>query len=243
MHIKRMKVSGSYDDPRADNVDLKTNQAAYVQWMTYRRGDGYPIVQEWFDDFFVFFAAVGERPSAEHRLHRIDKSKPMGPGNFEWRQKFAKPRHVDEGTIEYNNRYRRERKAATGSALWDSELRAKYGTDFGRRELFAMAELQNHLCAICGSPETIRGRSGETRFLCVDHDHRTGKVRQLVCSACNSVLGDAEDDIRILEAAIAYLIKHKAVPGETRYRILETQLQTGTANNDIAAGLDEPQTP
>ena len=216
MHIKRMKVSGSYDAPRADNVNLKTNQAAYVQWMTYRRGDGYPIVKEWFDDFFVFFEAVGERPSPQHRLHRLDKNKPMGPGNFEWRAKFTTgPRR--EGTMDYNARYRRERKEATGSAMWDSELRAKYGADFGRRELFAMAEAQNHRCAICGAPETIRSRNGVVRFLCVDHDHRTGKVRQLVCSACNSVLGDAEDDIRILEAAIAYLIKHKAEPGETRF--------------------------
>jgi hypothetical protein len=208
MHIKRMKVSGSYDDPRADNVNLKTNQAAYVQWMTYRRGDGYPIVQEWFDDFFVFFAAVGERPSPQHRLNRIDKTKPMGPGNFEWREKFT-TRQADEGTLEYNNRYRKVRKETVGHSMWKSDLQRKYGIDDARHQ--AMYAAQNGLCAISGLPEDRTRGNGESVYLATDHEDRpdgTKLVRQLIRGACNTAIGLMDHDPFMLAKAILYLAKH-----------------------------------
>jgi len=216
MHARRMRVSGSLADPRADNANLRSNHALYAQWQGYTRGKAYPIIEEWKRDFFAFLGGVGDRPSANHRLYRLDKSQPMGPGNFEWRERMSTPRHNNETTAEYNNRYRRERKAKLGTALWDSELRRKYG--IGTREWVEMHARQNGVCAICGSNEIALSVGGGVRAMSVDHDHRTEAVREMLCLACNSVLGDAEDDIRILEAAIAYLIKHKAEPGETRYR-------------------------
>jgi hypothetical protein len=57
---------------------------------------------------------------------------------------------------------------------------------------------QGGLCAICGNPP------GE-RALCVDHDHVTGKVRGLLCDACNRALGVFQDDVALLLAATKYL--------------------------------------
>lgn len=206
MHLKRLKVSGSLDDPRADNVNLRTNQQLYGQWQSYLRPDAYPMVSEWRDDFFAFMAAVGERPTDRHRLHRIDKNKPMGPGNYEWRLPHTQ-RRPDETTEEYNTRFRQGRKLETGGALWDGDLRRKYGADFGLRDLRAMAEAQKHLCAICGQPEKEQ-RNGIIRHLAVDHDHATGKVRALLCQSCNKGLGLFMDSEDLLLAAIAYLRKH-----------------------------------
>ena len=62
---------------------------------------------------------------------------------------------------------------------------------------------QNNLCAICGSSEPHVGAS-----LAVDHNHTTGKVRELLCSHCNLLLGHAKDSVDILKVAIQYLIKH-----------------------------------
>ena len=217
MHARRLRVSGSLSDPRADNANLRSNHALYSQWQGYTREGAYPMIEEWKRDFFAFLSGVGERPSNSHRLYRLDKTSPMGPGNFEWREKRAAPRHDNETQTEHQNRYRRERKATMGTAMWDSELRRKYGADFGTRELQAMIQAQSGVCAICHSAEVALSVRGDLRQLSVDHDHRTGRVREMLCLACNSVLGDAEDDIRILEAAIAYLIKHKAEPGETRF--------------------------
>lgn len=207
MHLKRVKVSGSLADPRADNINLRTNQKLYNQWDAYQRPDSYPIVPEWKADFFVFTAGVGEKPSPKHRLYRIDKSQPLGPGNFEWRERMV-TRSKDETDGEYNERHRQARKVATGSAMWDNDLRRRYGQNFGLKDLRAMAEAQNHLCAVCGKPETGM-RNGMVRHLAVDHDHATGAVRALLCQSCNQGLGFFKDDVNLLAAAIAYLHKHK----------------------------------
>lgn len=58
---------------------------------------------------------------------------------------------------------------------------------------------QDGRCAICFKEPT--------RFH-VDHDHSTGKVRQLLCAQCNSGLGMFQDDPDVLLSAIEYLKKH-----------------------------------
>jgi len=60
---------------------------------------------------------------------------------------------------------------------------------------------QNGLCAICHHPEPVKARM----FLAVDHDHKTGKVRGLLCSKCNMALGGFGDSSEILRSAIRYL--------------------------------------
>lgn len=50
-------------------------------------------------------------------------------------------------------------------------------------------------CDICGRKQKLE----------VDHNHKTGKVRGLLCSRCNGALGQFCDAIELLEKAIAYL--------------------------------------
>jgi len=65
---------------------------------------------------------------------------------------------------------------------------------------------QNSVCAICKNPETAkRKNSNEVKYLAVDHCHKTGKIRGLLCSLCNTGIGKLKDDIKILENAIEYL--------------------------------------
>jgi hypothetical protein len=67
---------------------------------------------------------------------------------------------------------------------------------------------QNHVCCICKKHENIiHYKTKMPKELSVDHCHSTGKVRGLLCSKCNIVIGNALDDISILESAILYLKK------------------------------------
>lgn len=73
-----------------------------------------------------------------------------------------------------------------------------------------MIESQNNLCAICGNEETrISTHSNEITRLCLDHNHSTGLVRELLCAKCNSGLGKFDEDIERLQSAINYLKKHQ----------------------------------
>lgn len=65
---------------------------------------------------------------------------------------------------------------------------------------------QNNLCAICFRPErAVDPRYGTLRSLAVDHDHITGKIRGLLCTDCNTVLGKMNDDPDRLKSAWQYL--------------------------------------
>lgn len=68
-----------------------------------------------------------------------------------------------------------------------------------------MAAEQNHSCAIC-EREAWECRGG---VLAVDHDHKTNKVRALLCTQCNAGIGSLQDDPAILEKAAEYLRRHK----------------------------------
>lgn len=76
-----------------------------------------------------------------------------------------------------------------------------------------MASRQSGLCAICNKPETakIRG-NGKRKRLSIDHDHKTGVVRKLLCGKCNTLLGMVNDDPRVLIEALRYLSEHNINP-------------------------------
>lgn len=81
------------------------------------------------------------------------------------------------------------------------------GVDAARYQ--EMLREQNGVCAICHQPEKHRdGLSGKPKDLAVDHDHATGAVRALLCSACNTALGLFNDDPKLLDKAKSYLASH-----------------------------------
>jgi hypothetical protein len=82
----------------------------------------------------------------------------------------------------------------------NTSLKYKFGISI--EEYNDLLSLQEGKCAICGSIET--GRS-DTKYLHVDHDHLSGKVRGLLCNKCNIGIGLFNDDIFRLKKAIIYL--------------------------------------
>jgi hypothetical protein len=76
-------------------------------------------------------------------------------------------------------------------------FRQKYRLTIEQRD--DMLAAQGGVCAICRRLETAR------RGWAVDHCHATGRVRGILCQACNLVLGHAEDDTKMLRSMIEYL--------------------------------------
>lgn len=79
-------------------------------------------------------------------------------------------------------------------------LKRQYGITLQQK--LQMAESQDNKCAICNKNFV------NSVDICVDHDHATGVIRQLLCNPCNRGLGQFEDSIEILKSAQKYLQKH-----------------------------------
>ena len=80
----------------------------------------------------------------------------------------------------------------------DSYYRRKYGKTAD--EVDAIVELQDERCLICNRdlPERLGSRH-------LDHDHRTGRIRGVLCIDCNHGLGKFRDDPDLLLRAVVYL--------------------------------------
>lgn len=87
--------------------------------------------------------------------------------------------------------------------VYESSIKRRYGLEMGDYQ--AMLLRQGGLCRICGEPEPGRNRDGSPRRLHIDHNHQTGKIRDLLCSRCNKGLEGFRDDPQIMEEAIGYL--------------------------------------
>jgi len=67
---------------------------------------------------------------------------------------------------------------------------------------------QNGCCAICSVVLEQTGNiQHKANTLCIDHDHKTGVVRGLLCSNCNRALGLFKDNVKFITNAIQYLEK------------------------------------
>lgn len=91
-------------------------------------------------------------------------------------------------------------KTCMDTSFRDRSYRTRFGITLAEYE--SLLEEQSSRCRLCGEKEKIDNR---IKNLAVDHDHKTGKVRGLLCNRCNRALGMFSDDINFLKKAIAYL--------------------------------------
>lgn len=105
-----------------------------------------------------------------------------------------------ERAKEHWNRYNRARLSTEEYRRLNRErmLKATYGIT--QAELDRMLEERAGKCAICSGPP-----NGAGKRLHIDHCHDTGRIRGLLCSNCNTMLGLAKNDPERLLLAAAYL--------------------------------------
>lgn len=93
---------------------------------------------------------------------------------------------------------RRKRYIKSGNAR-AGRLTRRYGVSI--KEYSEILASQNNVCAICSSLEP-KGRYSSFN---IDHDHKTGKVRGLLCSNCNMGIGSFREDVEVIKKVISYL--------------------------------------
>lgn len=108
---------------------------------------------------------------------------------------------------EHLRAFRSQQKAAR-HGRW---ILATYGIT--TEEYEAILKAQGGKCAIC------QRATGASKKLSVDHDHKTGEVRGLLCTPCNrDVLGHLRDSVVALLRAVRYLLHPPARKVLTRLR-------------------------
>jgi hypothetical protein len=101
----------------------------------------------------------------------------------------------------YNRKYAKEHPDMVQKWIRNHPEYRKEKYGFTKESFNELLEFQDGRCLICGELMKIPH---------IDHDHKTGKIRGLLCLKCNAILGMANDDIEILKRAIRYLESTKA---------------------------------
>ena len=94
-------------------------------------------------------------------------------------------------------RWRRKNRRKLKAIYFASDLRKRGLTV---EQFRAMVKAQKGKCAVCEGRKALRGNR-----LAIDHDHKTGRVRALLCGRCNLILGLAEDRKKLLSSLVRYL--------------------------------------
>jgi hypothetical protein len=108
-----------------------------------------------------------------------------------FRTKYLALKYLEQADRAMNGMNHHKYKIARGKRI------RSYGIDVGEYE--QRMRDQDCVCAICK-------KDNNGIALCIDHDHKTGVVRGLLCNTCNRALGLLKDDPTLLQNAINYLI-------------------------------------
>ncbi len=107
-------------------------------------------------------------------------------------------RHKEKYPFANKERRKKYYKKNKDGKILDYSLRKEYGISLEKYSEIALR--QNNVCAICKEPEVRKRR------LSVDHCHKTGKVRGLLCDRCNNGIARFDDNVEVLKRAIKYLV-------------------------------------
>jgi hypothetical protein len=84
-------------------------------------------------------------------------------------------------------------------------MRKKYNLSL--EDYNKMLAEQEHKCKLCGIDEVYSGKKG----LVVDHNHKTGQIRSLLCGNCNTALGSFKENEKIILNAVDYLRSYSLI--------------------------------
>jgi len=110
----------------------------------------------------------------------------------------CKPCHAAYSVLWYKKNKKRILKKRR-----DRHLTVNYGITSETYE--SLVKKQKGLCVICQTSGQLL--KGQHYTLHIDHNHKSGNVRGLLCNKCNGGIGLLGDSIQILKRAVKYLIE------------------------------------
>ena len=192
-HLFRSSRHGTVEQPRQSDWGSREQHPLYDTYHWHRRKGDMAMCQEWRDDFWKMVEVIKERPEG-HSLRKHNKNEPLGPNNWYWKEPFPSK----NGAM-----CSREWRKRNPEGAKNIDLKKHYGITLEQYK--AMSIAQNGVCGVCGKPESSKDKDGGPRMMPVDHCHKTGKIRGLLCAMCNKALGAFNDDPLVLQEAINYL--------------------------------------
>ena len=140
----------------------------------------------------------GKKSKCKECLKKYKRDSYKSSAIFREKAKIQSKRYKEKYPEKYVQNYKNRTKR-TVETRKRYLLKLKYGISLER--LKEMADQQKNACAICEKPKIK---------LVVDHDHKTGKVRSLVCNQCNTALGLLKEDVFTIKRLVGYIEFHTA---------------------------------
>lgn len=131
--------------------------------------------------------------------------KPVTDFYAHWRKGYQDKCKASYNRIHYLNNAKTYKSNASKRRSNPGYKNARLKNRYGAKETYEeILTSQGEVCDICKTPP----EEDDIRF-CLDHSHKTGVARGLLCRACNSGLGYFKDNTDNLSSAIKYLKKHE----------------------------------
>ena len=106
----------------------------------------------------------------------------------------------------YNKRWKKKNPKKVKKSKRKVYLKSKYNITL--KQYKKLLKMQNYKCAI----KKCKNKYSVGYNLKVDHDHKTNKIRGLLCNNCNLRLGHFQDNYKLLQSACEYLkVKYKII--------------------------------
>lgn len=176
----------------------------YKKWHSYKKDNR--LTQEFldFNNFLNYILKnLGDRKNKYGYMVLIDESRLASPRNIKW----AYTQYTENFCgVEYKWCSSCERFVQNSDKFWPKKknsscrsclkaylLKSKYNLEY--KDYLVLLNKCDRQCQICSHKDK----------LVVDHCHSSGKIRGILCSNCNSGLGQFSDNTEYIQAAINYL--------------------------------------
>jgi len=135
---------------------------------------------------------------------------PFKEGNIPWNKGKTTPRNKEKGRESQRRYIKRNRKKEKERSRQHYKDNPEYMRKYQIKRLYGLSyeswleiwDKQNGKCVICEKPFVKPSEAY------VDHIHKTGEIRGLLCVKCNFGIGYFDDDPGLLIKASKYLKKY-----------------------------------